>query len=531
LFEPQDQFLQRQKKLQEIQQLGHDPYPHRFDATHTVPEVVAGFGDTSVETLTEEKPRARLAGRILALRLHGKTGFADLHAGGQRLQCYFRRDALGDDGFQLFKLLDLGDVIGVEGHVGRTKTGELTLFVEQLGLLVKALLPPPEKWHGLAAVEQRYRQRYLDLMVNPRIRQIFETRARIIGYLRRFLEERGFLEVETPMMQPLYGGAMARPFVTHHNTLDIDLYLRIAPELYLKRLLVGGLDRVYEINRNFRNEGISVRNNPEFTMLEFYWAYADYQAMMDLTAEMLTGLAQAVAGSTEITYLGKKVDFSQWQRLSMREAICRYWPADAGNVPTPEKLADAATARRFAEHYDRWATKHIEEARLAAVPQDASAGIATGRLFEAVVERQLIQPTFIYDFPTEISPLSKKRDDDPSLTERFEIFAGGLEMGNAFSELNDPMDQYERFRNQARERERGDLEAHQMDEDYVRALAHGLPPAAGNGIGIDRLTMLFTDSHSIREVILFPLLRPLRPAAAPGEFDQLDAAAAFDEKP
>ncbi|MFB3153764.1 MAG: lysine--tRNA ligase, partial [Candidatus Acidiferrales bacterium] len=374
-------------------------------------------------------------------------------------------------------------------------------------------------WHGLADVEQRYRQRYVDLIVNPRVREIFQTRARVISFLRHFLEARGFLEVETPMMQILYGGATARPFVTHHNALDLDLYLRIAPELYLKRLVVGGLDRVYEINRNFRNEGISPQHNPEFTMLEFYQAYADYRVMMDLTEEMLTGLVRELTGGTTITYQGQQVDFSQWQRLSLREAICRYWLA--GSAPDPADLADAAKARQVAAAHDRWAARHPESARLADVPQEASAAKASEHLFEVVVERQLIQPTLIYDFPTEISPLTKARDDDPTLTERFEVFAGGLELGNAFSELNDPIEQRRRFEQQAREREGGDEEAHQMDEDYIRALAYGLPPTGGEGIGIDRLAMLLTDSRSIREVILFPLLRPLRespPAPAePGE--------------
>ncbi|MFB3094397.1 MAG: lysine--tRNA ligase, partial [Candidatus Acidiferrales bacterium] len=383
----------------------------------------------------------------------------------------------------------------------------------------KALLPLPEKWHGLADVEQRYRQRYVDLIVNPRVREIFQTRARVISFLRHFLEARGFLEVETPMMQILYGGATARPFVTHHNALDLDLYLRIAPELYLKRLVVGGFDRVYEINRNFRNEGTSTQHNPEFTMLEFYQAYADYRVMMDLTEEMLTGLVRELTGGTTITYQGQQVDFSRWQRLSLREAICRYWLA--GSAPDPADLADAAKARQVAAAHDRWAARHPESARLADVPQEASAAKASEHLFEVVVERQLIQPTLIYDFPTEISPLTKARDDDPTLTERFEVFAGGLELGNAFSELNDPMEQRRRFEQQAREREGGDEEAHQMDEDYVRALAYGLPPTGGEGIGIDRLAMLLTDSRSIREVILFPLLRPLRespPAPAePGE--------------
>ena len=512
LFEPHDQFIQRQKKLKEIQQLGHDPYPHRFDATHTVAETVAHHANTPAETLAAEQPRVRVAGRVQALRLHGKTGFADLRGAGARLQCYFRRDRLGEKSFELYKLLDLGDVIGVEGALSRTKTGELTVFVQQLTLLAKALLPLPEKWHGLADLEQRYRQRYLDLLVNPRVREIFHTRAHLISFLRRFLEAHGFLEVETPMMQPIAGGAVARPFITHHNALDLDLFLRIAPELYLKRLVVGGLDRVFEINRNFRNEGLSIRNNPEFTMLEFYQAYADYHVLMDLTEEMLTGLVRELTGSTTITYQGNTVDFCRWQRLSQREAICRYW--QAGSPPTPAELADAATARRYAAAHDRWAARHPQQARLAEVPADASAGIATGYLFEIIAERQLFQPTLIYDFPTETSPLSKARADDPALAERFEIFAGGLELGNAFSELNDPEEQLQRFRQQLRQRERGDQEAHVMDEDYVRALAHGLPPTAGEGIGIDRLTMLLTDSRSIREVILFPLLRPLRDAGA-----------------
>ena len=507
LFEPQDQFLQRRKKLQEIEQLGYDPYPHRFESTHTIPEVVAGYEKVAAEKLAAERPRARLAGRIHSIRFHGKTGFADLNAADARLQCYFRRDQVGEKAWRLFELLDLGDVIGAEGTLGRTKTGELTLFVEQAALLAKALLPLPEKWHGLADVEQRYRQRYLDLLVNPGVREIFQTRARLISFLRRFLEARGFLEVETPMMQPIAGGAVAKPFVTHHNALDIDLFLRIAPELYLKRLVVGGLERVYEINRNFRNEGLSVRNNPEFTMLEFYQAYADYRALMDLTEEMLTALAKEITGSARVTYQEQTVDFGRWQRLSLREAVCQYWLA--GHPPKPGDLADAEKARHFAEQHDRWAEKHAEQARTAEVPRDASAGLAAAHLFEAVVERRLVQPTLIYDFPVEVSPLAKTRDDDPTLAERFEVFAGGLELGNAFSELNDPLEQHQRFLEQLRRRERGEEEAHAMDEDYVRALAHGLPPTAGEGIGIDRLTMLLTNSRSIREVILFPLLRPL----------------------
>ncbi|MFQ5694996.1 MAG: lysine--tRNA ligase, partial [Terriglobia bacterium] len=467
LFEPQDQYRERRRKLDAIRALGYEPYPHRFEATHTVAEIVARHKDATAEQLEEEKPRVRLAGRLRGYRIHGKAGFADLHAGGERLQAYCRRDALGEKGFELYKLLDLGDIVGVEGRLGRTKTGELTVFASQLTLLVKALLPLPEKWHGLADREQRYRQRYLDLIVNPAVRRVFETRARMVSFLRRFLEARGFLEVETPMMQPIAGGAVARPFTTHHNALDLDLYLRIAPELYLKRLTVGGLERVYEINRNFRNEGVSTQHNPEFTMLEFYQAYADYHDMMDLTQEMLTELVKDVTGSSTLTYQGKMVDFTRWQRLTMREAICRYWLA--GAAPQPADLADDVKARALAQQHDHWVEKHPDKARLAAVPADTSAALSTQHLFEAVVERRLVEPTFVYDFPTEVSPLSKQRPDDPALVERFEVFAGGLELGNAFSELNDPLEQHRRFAQQLRKRERGDLEAHVMDEDYVRA--------------------------------------------------------------
>ena len=521
-FEPLDQFLQRQKKRSELAALGHDPYPHRFDATHTPAQIVASYAKSPVGELEATRVPVRVAGRIMTLRLHGKAGFVHIQGQGTRLQAYIKLDVVGQNAFELFRLLDIGDVIGVSGHLFRTKTNELTVWVERLALLSKSLLPLPEKWHGLADVELRYRQRYLDLLVNEDVREIFMKRAQIIREIRSFFDARGYVEVETPMMQRIAGGATARPFITHHNTLDIDLYLRIAPELYLKRLVVGGLDRVYEINRNFRNEGISTQHNPEFTMLEFYQAYSDYGDLMDLTEELVTGLVRKVCGSTSITYGQHTVDFSKWQRLSMREAICRYWPAEAGPPPAPEELARPGGTLAASLRYNDWAARRQLEPILLAghlQPTPELEGQLTAQLFERVAEEHLINPALIYDFPTAISPLSKPRDDDPSLVERFEFFAGGLELGNAFSELNDPEEQERRFREQI---ERGGDEVpKELDLDYLRALCYGLPPTAGEGVGIDRLTMLLTNSHSIREVILFPLLRPEAPPPAaegpPGE--------------
>lgn len=515
-FEPLDQYQQRQQKLREIETLGYDPFPHKFECTHSIAEVVQQHGERPAADLEAENPRVRLAGRIMTLRLHGKAGFAHLQGQGSRVQVYLKLDVVGQKQFELFKLLDLGDHIGVSGHLFRTRTNELTVWVEELTFLSKALLPLPEKWHGLEDVEMRYRRRYLDLIANPRSREIFLKRAQIVRELRRFFDQRGYIEVETPMMHPIAGGATARPFITHHNTLDMDLYLRIAPELYLKRLTVGGLDRVYEINRNFRNEGIGWRWNPEFTMLEFYQAYADYRELMDLTQELITGLVQSVCGTLQITYDGNTVDFTQWQRLSMRESICKYWPESAGPAPTREQMADPAQVARAAERYNTLAAKNgWQHIRVYAGANAETAGVMTGDLFEAVAEAHLIQPTLIYDFPTAISPLSKCKKDDPTLTERFEFFAGKLELGNAFSELNDPEEQERRFREQIA---RGGEEAPKaLDLDYIRALCHGLPPTGGMGLGIDRLTMLLTDSHSIREVILFPLLRPEAPAGEAAE--------------
>jgi lysyl-tRNA synthetase class 2 len=502
-FEPFDQFTQRRKKLTEIESLGHPPYPHRFAGSHTPREISEQFGGLTAEDLAERNTAVRVAGRIVALRPHGKAGFAHLAGDGARIQVYVRLDVIGEEAFKLFQLVDLGDIVGAFGSLFRTKTGELTIRVERLELLSKALLPLPEKWHGLADVEMRYRRRYLDLIVNERAREIFLRRAQIIRELRRFFDERRYVEVETPMMHPVLGGATARPFVTHHNTFDMDLYLRIAPELYLKRLIVGGLDRVYEINRNFRNEGIDAIHQPEFTMLEFYQAYSNADELMDLTEELLRGLAEKICGSAKVKYGEVEIDFGKFERLSMRQAICRYWPTAAGAAPSETELSQKAGPRSITERYNRFAQGGAAEPIHSI--QSFSDGELTGQLFEAVAEGHLNQPTFIYDFPTDISPLSKQKPDDASLAERFELFIAGMEIANGFSELNDPVDQERRFRAQV---EKGGQDApKEVDIDYIRALSHGLPPTAGEGVGIDRLVMLLTDSHAIREVILFPLLR------------------------
>jgi len=500
----QEQIAQRQAKLRDIVGLGVDPYPHRFDRTAAVREIVDAYREASGETLEASRPAARTAGRILGIRSFGKANFLVLSDGLERLQVYVRADSLDAESFRIFQHLDLGDHVGVEGRVFRTRTSELTLWAARLVLLAKCLLPLPEKWHGLTDVETRYRQRYLDLVVNPASRRVFEVRARVVAAIRRFLDARGYLEVETPMMQPIAGGALARPFVTHHNALDLDLFLRIAPELYLKRLTVGGLERVYEINRNFRNEGISTQHNPEFTMLEFYQAYADYGELMTLTEAMLSGVAHEITGGAEAPYGDHRLSFAPpYRRLSLREAAAdaatRRLRArgDANRVPvTTADLRDRAQAAAIADALG-----------LAVAPAHGAGRIATA-IFEALWEADLVQPTFVYDFPTEVSPLAKQKAGDPDTVERFELYAGGFEVANGFSELNDPAEQRRRFEAQLRERAHGDAEAHQMDEDYIRALEYGLPPTAGEGIGIDRLVMLLTDSPSIRDVILFPLMRP-----------------------
>jgi lysyl-tRNA synthetase class 2 len=491
----------RRQKLKQIEALGQIAYRSKYEFTQTIAQILAGQSEKTAEQLENPRIEVRVAGRIMAIRLMGKAGFCHLQQDGKRLQIYVKKDAVGDSGFELYKLLDLGDHIGVSGYLFRTRTGELTVHVEEITFLSKDLLPLPEKWHGLTDVELRYRQRYVDLVMNPEVREVFLKRSKLVQSLRRTLEEHGFVEVETPMMQPIAGGAVARPFVTHHNTLDMDLYLRIAPELYLKRLVVGGFDRVYEINRNFRNEGLGWRWNPEFTMLEFYQAYTDYRGVMDLTQELITQAAKDVNGGTRAKWGDQEIDWANWQRLTMREAIIRYWPETAGAKPEMQEFGSHDGVKRLVERFNQ------AHAHMAYDPNEPVGKTIAG-LFEATAEEHLTQPTIIYEFPTAVSPLSKQKPDEPEWTERFEIYAGQMEISNGFSELNDPEDQRRRFEGQLQERERGDDEAHQMDEDYIRALSYGMPPAGGVGVGVDRLCMLLTDSHTIRDVILFPLLRP-----------------------
>jgi lysyl-tRNA synthetase class 2 len=459
-----DLFAQRLRRTREIEALGYKPYGQRFDFTHTIPAILAIYGAKTTEELAGLAPdmRVRIAGRIQTIRRMGKAGFMHLVQSGERIQVYVRKDAVTENAYQLYEGLDLGDILGVDGYLFRTRTGELSVHAEQLTFLSKILLSMPEKWHGLEDVEIRYRQRYLDLIANPESQKIFYTRAKVVSSLRRQLEARGFVEVETPMMQPLYGGATARPFITHHNTLDMDLYLRIAPELYLKRLIVGGLERVYEINRNFRNEGVSTQHNPEFTMLEFYQAYTDYRGLMEFSVELLRQTAIDATGSAQVDYQGVTLDFDNVRRISMRDAV----------------------------------------------GDPSLSGRALVEAFEARIEPTLIQPTIIYDYPVEVSPLSKNKPEDPAFVERFEIYAAGMEIGNAYTELNDPQEQRRRFEMQLALKAAGDEEAHQMDEDYLRAMSYGMPPTGGEGIGVDRLVMILTNSKSIRDVILFPLLRP-----------------------
>ena len=482
---------QRRAKVEGYQAAGINPFANDFKVTHKTSDLLAAHQADDHQALEELDTEYSIAGRIMARRDFGKAAFLQIRDGSGRIQVYVARNQVGDEAFENFKKFDIGDIVGVSGAPFRTKTDELSLRAATIRLLTKSLLPLPEKWHGLTDVETRYRQRYLDLMVNPEVREVFRKRSRIINLMREFMVANDYLEVETPMMQPIAGGATAKPFVTYHNTLKMDLFLRIAPELYLKRLVVGGFDRVFEINRNFRNEGISIQHNPEFTMMEFYRAYATYHDLMDFTEELICRIAEQVCGSLVIPYGGKTVDLTPpWDRLTLKEAIVKY-----GHVETAV-LDDHAQSLAYAETLGLELDARIGHGKLLA------------ELFDEVVEPKLWQPTFITEYPTEISPLSRKNDSNPEVVDRFELFIVGRELANAFSELNNPFDQKERFLKQLEEKAAGDDEAHEMDEDYIRALEYGLPPTAGEGIGIDRLVMLLTDSASIRDVILFPQMRP-----------------------
>ncbi len=480
--------LERLKKLERVRARGIEPYPARVERTHTNQQVIDAFNAAEPKHETVE---ATVVGRVVLVRPMGKASFAHIEDGTSRLQIYLRKDEVGEETYDLFlKDLDLGDFVQVSGHMFRTKTGEPTLRSSALRLISKAITPPPEKWHGLKDTETRLRQRYADLMSNPETREVFRTRTKVVNAVRRFFDNLDFIEVETPILQPLYGGAAARPFVTHHNQLNQDLYLRISFELYLKRLLVGMYERVYEIGRDFRNEGVSFKHNPEFTQLEFYAAYWDYNKVMEVTEQLLAYVAQEVTGSTTIEYDGQTIEFGgRWQRLTMRDAIKKWAEIDYIDYPDADSLREAIRAIG------------------GNAPEDASWGKLIDGLLGDYVEPQLIQPTIIYDYPRDISPLAKRKADDPTHVERFEFFIAGMEMGNAFSELNDPLDQEERFVEMGRADNMEEGEAHPLDEDYLRAMRYGMPPNGGFGMGIDRLTMLMTNRNTIREVILFPHLR------------------------
>lgn len=480
---------QRIKKLADLREAGIEP----FGGTYAAEDHASALHDTcrtlTKEALEERSVTCSLAGRIVALRDFGKAAFAHIQDETGKMQIYFKKDILGDR-FRLLKKLDIGDIIGLKGKLFRTKTNELTAEVEDFMILTKALRPLPEKWHGLKDIETRYRQRYVDLIVNPEVRQVFVKKSMLIKAIRDFLESKGFIEVETPMMQPIPGGATARPFKTHHNALGVDLFLRIAPELYLKRLLVGGYERVYELNRNFRNEGISTKHNPEFTMLEFYIAYRDYNFLMSLTEELIVSVAKKLLGTLHIQYEDQMIDLTPpWPRVPMLDALVK------NGVP-PEVLQDREKALAWGKENG------------IALEKGAALGKILDEIFKEKVEPGLIRPTFVIDHPVELSPLAKRKTDNHNLVERFELFIAAREIANAFSELNDPMDQKQRFYAQVEAKTRGDEEAHSMDEDFIRALEYGMPPAAGEGIGIDRLVMLLTNSPSIRDVILFPQLKP-----------------------
>ena len=492
-----DLIRQRRENFEELVRLGVEPYPRAFERSDTIEALVSAHGPKPGEELEAAAIHTRTAGRILAIRSFGKANFLVISDGRARIQVYIRQDSLPERDFRIFQLLDFGDFVGVEGTLFRTKTQELTVRATRLEFLAKCFVPLPEKWHGLSDVETRYRQRYVDLIVNPDSRRVFEVRSRVLAAIRTFLNARGYLEVETPMMQPIAGGALARPFATHHNALDMALFLRVAPELYLKRLTVGGIERVYEINRNFRNEGISTQHNPEFTMLEFYQAYSEYKELMNMTEEMISTVARQAIGTDRIRFGEHDISLAPpYRRVALREGARSAASARLGVDVSDQDLRSPSRAAELARRL------HVE-----IKPGWGSGRIAT-EIFERTSGDALIQPTFVYDFPTEVSPLSKQKPDDPDTVERFELYVGGFEIANAFSELNDPAEQRRRFEAQIAGRAAGDHEAHAMDDDYIRALEYGLPPTGGEGVGIDRLVMLLTNSLSIRDVILFPLMRP-----------------------
>ncbi len=478
----------RRAKIEKLREMGVNPFANDFRVTNITSEIVEKYKDVEGEELSDEK--FTIAGRIMAVRSFGKAAFVILQDRAGKLQVFIQKNLVGDEQYELFKLMDIGDIIGVTGTPVRTRTGELTLKVENLRHICKSLLPLPEKWHGLTDVEARYRQRWVDLTVNPEAKEVFIKRNYIISYIRNYLRQKDFVEVETPMMHPIPGGGAARPFVTHHNTLDMDLYLRVAPELYLKRLLVGGMERVFEINRNFRNEGVSTRHNPEFTMMEFYWAYANYHDLMDLTEDLFSKICMDLHGTTKIEYQGKIIDFTPpWQRLTVRDALAKY-----GDI-SREDIEDHAKLLAYAKKINLPNAENMVYGKLLM------------ELVDEVVEHNFIQPTFMYEYPLAVSPLSRKNEQNPEWVDRFELIIGGMEVANAFNELNDPIDQRLRLEDQVRQKAMGDEEAQPMDDEFIKALEFGMPPAAGEGIGIDRLVMLMTNQASIREVILFPLLR------------------------
>lgn len=494
-----EQTIQRHKNLQDIVALGYPAYTHNYLNTHNISQIVALYSEQTKEALEAAHIQVRVPGRICGIRKMGKAAFITYSDGQKILQVYLRSNEVGEQRWKLFELLDLGDLIGIAGHLFRTKTNELSIHLTDIEFLAKALTPPPDKYYGLNDKEQRYRQRYADLIANQDVREVFMKRSQIIREIRRFFDDHKYVEVETPMLTPLATGAAARPFVTHHNALDITLYARIAPELYLKRLIVGGIDRVYELNRNFRNEGLSIKHNPEFTMLEFYQAYSDYTALIELTEDLITQLVAHINnGQYELEFNAQKIDFTRpWQRLTMREAVIKFWP-NPDTCPTLAMLSNIEDLRNL-----------VKEVGADCAPT-ANAGKLLGALFEHLAEPQLLNPTFITEFPTELSPLSKQSAADPNYTDRFELFIASMEVANGFSELNDPIEQQRRFEEQMQQRAGGDDEAMVLDEDYIRALSYGMPPTAGEGIGIDRLVMLLTGQRSIRDVILFPHMRPER---------------------